>query len=73
MGSPGMKGEGKMQAKKAGLLRSRDVAHVLDYSPDDVIELAREEKLKGLKQGRFWKFRFQDVESYRRRMATLIL
>jgi hypothetical protein len=64
-----MNGEREMEAKKAHLLRSKDVAHLLDCSPDDVIDLARKEKLKGVKQGRYWGFRFQDVESYRKKMA----
>ncbi len=50
-------------------LRSKDVAHLLDMSPDDIIYLARTEKLKGIKQGRYWSFRFQDVESYRKKLA----
>jgi len=58
-----------MEAKKARLLRSKDVAYLLDCSPDDVTELAKEKKLKGIKQGRFWQFRFQDIESYRKKMA----
>jgi len=64
-----MTGEKEMPAKKTLILRSKDVAHLLDCSPDDVMELARREKLKGIKQGRFWRFRFQDVESYRKKMA----
>jgi len=35
----------------------------------DVIEAARQKELKGVKQGRFWRFRFQDVELYRKKMA----
>jgi len=48
-------------------LTSKDVAHILDCSPDDVIRLAKTEKLEGLKKGRYWQFRFQDVENYRNR------
>jgi hypothetical protein len=58
-----------MEAKKTLILRAKDVAHLLDCCPDDVIEAARKEELKGIKRGRFWQFRFQDVESYRKKMA----
>jgi len=55
-----------MPSKKP-LLRSKDVAHILDCSPDDVIELARRGKLKATKEGRFWRYRPRDVEAYKRR------
>jgi hypothetical protein len=44
---------GLIMAKKEGLLRSKDVAHILDCSTDDVIDLARKGKLLGVKVGRF--------------------
>jgi len=47
------------------LLRFKDVAHILDCSPDDVAELARRNKLKGPKQGKFWRFRQEDVVAYK--------
>ncbi len=43
------------------LLRSQDVAHVLDCCPDDVNELARQGELKGTEPGRYWWFRPEDV------------
>ena len=46
------------------LLRSKDVAHILDCSPDDVIELARRGKINASKQGRFWRFREKDITAY---------
>jgi len=46
---------------KEKLLKSRDVPWILDRSPDDVIELARREKLKASKQGRFSRFREAEV------------
>ncbi len=49
------------------VLRSKDVAHLLDCSPDDVIDLARRNKLRATKQGRYWKFRFADVDAYRKK------
>jgi len=58
--------------KKTGsMLRSRDVAWILDWSPDDVNVLARSEKLKAFKQGRNWRFREADVISYKKRMEKL--
>ncbi len=50
------------------LLGSKDVAHILDMSPDDVIELARKGKLKATKQGRYWLFRPSDAMAYRKQM-----
>jgi excisionase family DNA binding protein len=46
-------------------LGSKDVAWILDLSPDDVVELARKQKLLGTKTGRFWRFRRDDVETYK--------
>jgi len=46
-------------------LGSKDVAWILDLSPDDVVELARKQILLGTKTGRFWKFRPDDVETYK--------
>ena len=51
------------------LLRSKDVAHILDMSPDDVVCLARKGKLRATKVGKYWKYRYRDVTAYRRRMA----
>jgi excisionase family DNA binding protein len=55
-----------MPAKKF-LLRAKDVAHILDCSPDDVVELARKGRLKATKAGRFWRFRNRDVLAYKRK------
>lgn len=54
-------------ANHKNLLRSKDVAHILDVSPDDVIELANKGKLKATKEGRFWRFRPAHVIAYKRR------
>lgn len=56
-------------AKKDNLLRSKDVAHILDLPPDDVIYLARKGKLRGVKEGKYWKFRLRDVTYYQKRAA----
>ena len=59
-----------MKAKE-NLLKSRDVAWILDWSPDDVNVLARKGELKAFKQGRNWRFLEADVVAYRRRMEKL--
>ncbi len=53
--------------KKEIFLRSKDVAHILDLPPDDVIYLARKGKLRGLKEGKYWKFRLRDVKYYQKK------
>lgn len=53
------------KTKDANCLRSKDVAHILDLSPDDVIELARNDKMKAHKIGRFWRFKLKDVMEYK--------
>jgi excisionase family DNA binding protein len=60
-----------MPTKKESLLRSKDVAHILDCSPDDVIELARRGKLRASKQGRFWRFKHNDVLTYKKKYADV--
>jgi excisionase family DNA binding protein len=54
-------------ADAKALLRSRDVAHLLDCSPDQVVQLARTNKIKAEKQGRLWRFRLRDVKAYMRK------
>ena len=62
--------EVERMARKQFPLRSKDVAHILDMCPDDVIELARSKKLKATRQGGFWRFNITDVEAYRRRNSN---
>jgi excisionase family DNA binding protein len=50
------------------LLRARDVAHILDCSPDDVYPLINTGVLKARKVGRLWKFRLEDVLTCQERM-----
>lgn len=47
------------------LLRARDVAHLLDCSPDDLYPLINTGALKACKVGRLWKFRLEDVLTYK--------
>jgi excisionase family DNA binding protein len=47
-------------------LNTKDVAWILDCSPDDVSELARRGKLKASQEGRLWRYREADVIAYKR-------
>ena len=56
--------------KKTGsILRTTDVAHILDCTPDKVILLARKGIIPATKQGRVWRFEEKDVRAYMKRMA----
>jgi excisionase family DNA binding protein len=48
------------------LLNSKEVAEILDLSPDTVNELARKTVLPAFKRGRQWRFRKRDIISYKR-------
>ena len=50
--------------KKDDLLNSNDVAHILDDTPDDILVLARKGLLRGVKNGKRWKFKRRDIISY---------
>ena len=55
-----------MVEKDEAVLNSREVAHILDLSPDTVNELARKSVLPAFKRGRQWRFRKRDIVSYQR-------
>jgi excisionase family DNA binding protein len=48
------------------LLTSRDVALLLDLSPDTVNEFARRTILPAFKKGRQWRFRKRDIALFKR-------
>jgi excisionase family DNA binding protein len=50
------------------LLNSKDVAEILDCSPDTVNELARKSVLPAFKKGRQWRFRKRDIASFKRQL-----
>jgi excisionase family DNA binding protein len=50
------------------LLNSRQVAQILDCSPDTVNELARKSILPAVKRGRQWRFRKRDIASFKRQL-----
>ena len=55
-----------MQDKEDMLLNSKEVAEMLDLSPDTVNELARKSVLPAFKRGRQWRFRKHDIITYKR-------
>jgi len=50
------------------LLNSKEVAEILDCSPDTVNELARKSVLPAVKKGRQWRFRKRDIASFKRQL-----
>jgi len=50
------------------ILNSKDVAVILDMSPDTVNEYARKSILPGFKKGRQWRFRRRDIISFQRQL-----
>jgi len=61
-----MNGEGKQS-----ILKTRDLAILLDLSPDVVNDMARRGHLKGYKSGNQWRFRRRDVERFIERERKL--
>lgn len=53
------------------MLNSKDVARILDLSPDTVNEFARKSILPGIKKGRQWRFRRRDIASFKRQLRGL--
>lgn len=60
-----------MQDKDDALLTSRQVAEILDVSPDTVNEYARRSELPAFKRGRQWRFRRHDVASFQQHARDL--
>ena len=46
------------------IMKTRDLAVLLDMSPDAVNDMARKGLLKGYKSGNQWRFRRKDVEKF---------
>jgi excisionase family DNA binding protein len=53
------------------LLNSREVAFLLDLSPDTVNEFARRNILPAFKKGRQWRFRKRDIASFKRHLRSV--
>jgi len=56
---------------KQSILKTRDLAILLDLSPDVVNDMARRGHLKGFKSGNQWRFRRRDVERFIERERKL--
>ncbi|MEK7342040.1 MAG: helix-turn-helix domain-containing protein [Candidatus Binatota bacterium] len=54
------------------LLNSREVARILDLSPDTVNEFARKNILPGFKKGKQWRFRKRDISLYNKKQTREI-
>ncbi len=50
------------------VLNSKDVAEMLDMSPDTVNEYARKSILPAFKRGRQWRFRRRDIAAFKRQL-----
>ena len=50
------------------VLNSKEVAEILDLSPDTVNEMARRSVLPAFKRGRQWRFRKRDIASFKRQL-----
>jgi excisionase family DNA binding protein len=50
------------------ILNSKDVALILDLSPDTVNEFARKSMLPAFKKGRQWRFRRRDIAAFKRQL-----
>jgi hypothetical protein len=46
-------------------LSSNEATRLLDYGPDDFLELAQRRRLKATKVGRFWRYCLGDVLIYK--------
>ena len=57
-----------MNDTEDSLLNSKDVAAILDCSPDTVNELARKSILPAFKKGREWRFRKREISSFKRQL-----
>jgi excisionase family DNA binding protein len=53
-------------AGRPKVLRTREVAQVLDLCPDNVSDMARKGILHGYKKGNQWRFRRKDIEAWMR-------
>lgn len=60
---------GIMFEREEELLNSRDVARILDLSPDTVNEFARKNILPAFKKGKQWRFRKRDIVSFNKKQV----
>ena len=65
-------GGGAMLEREEELLNSKEVAVILDLSPDTVNEFARKNILPGFKKGKQWRFKKKDVSSFTKKQTREI-
>jgi excisionase family DNA binding protein len=53
------------------ILNSKEVARILDLSPDTVNEFARRNIIPAFKKGRQWRFRKRDITSVKRQLRGI--
>ncbi len=58
-----------MLNREEELLTSREVARILDLSPDTVNEFARKNILPAFKKGKQWRFRKRDIFSFNKKQV----
>ncbi len=58
-----------MQDREEELLNSREVARILDLSPDTVNEFARKNILPAFKKGKQWRFHQRDIFSFNKKQV----
>jgi excisionase family DNA binding protein len=69
-GAKGIPGEGVfMTEREEELLNSRQVAVILDLSPDTVNEFARKNILPAFKKGKQWRFRKRDISIFYKKQS----
>jgi excisionase family DNA binding protein len=61
--------EGFMTEREEELLNSRQVAVILDLSPDTVNEFARKNILPAFKKGKQWRFRKRDISIFYKKQS----
>ncbi len=61
-----------MLEREEEFLNSREVARILDLSPDTVNEFARKNILPGFKKGKQWRFRKRDISSFNKKQTREI-
>ncbi|HEY2986191.1 MAG TPA: helix-turn-helix domain-containing protein [Candidatus Binatia bacterium] len=61
-----------MLEREEELLNSKEVAVILDLSPDTVNEFARKNILPGFKKGKQWRFKKKDVSSFTKKQTPQI-
>jgi len=49
------------------LYSTKNAAHVLDVSPDDIVMLCNRRLLHGVKQGRFWKVSLRALRDFKKK------